>query len=307
MTRNQTQRLLDAQLHGGDQSLGAADADARAATSHSVWSLSSESTSERREDSTSEPHEEDSLPEDPSSSSLEDPDLDVDGGQAPGGEAYVPSCSWSSPWWVGRACPLAVGASRSPRSSCPTSAALGPGVRCIPAQFHSLCAHCRGSGLSGGGGDPDWQPFGNPDYQLRMQDGEEVTPPSVPRIKPWSVLEYGSDITRCAQLGLRALVGAKARRPRETPLPYLKRTAVTTCHLFYPQLPGREVRHCQQFLKRTPGGAMVNLPNRAFTEGAMDPVLDRLFLSALPDLKMKGESAIAFLFGGLLDRRWGRT
>ena len=102
MTRNQTQRLLDAQLHGDDQSLGAADA--RAASSHSVWSLSSESTSERHEDSTSEPHEEDSLPEDPSSSSLEDPDLDVDGGQAPGGEAYVPSCSWSSPC-----------------SSCPTS------------------------------------------------------------------------------------------------------------------------------------------------------------------------------------------
>ena len=180
-----------------------------------------------------------------------DADVDPDG-QAPGGEAYVPSCSWSSPWWVGRACPLAVGASRSPRSSCPTSAALGPGVRCFPAQFHSLFAHCRGSGLSGGGGDPDWLPFGNPDYQLRMQDGEEVTPPSVPRIKPWSVLEYGSDITRCAQLGLRALVGAKARRPRETPLPDLNRTAVTTCHLFYAQLSGRELRHSQKFLKRPP-------------------------------------------------------
>ena len=92
MTRLQRQRLLDAQLPGDDQSLGAADA--RAASSHSVWSLSSDSTSEQEED--------DSLSD--LSSSLEDPELDVDGGQAPGGEAYVPSCSWASP------CP-----------SCPTS------------------------------------------------------------------------------------------------------------------------------------------------------------------------------------------
>ena len=148
-------------------------------------------------------------------------------------------------------------------------------------------------------------PSGTPITSFECKMGKKSPP--VPGIQPWSVLEYGSDITRCSQLGLRALVGAKARRPRETPLPDLNRTAVTTCHLFYAQLSGRELRHSQKFLKRPPGGAMANLPNRAFTEGAMDPVIDRFFLSTLPDLTKKGESAIAFLFGGHLDRRWGRT